>query len=68
MTIYFTEAVGRLRQEDSLRPGVQSQPGQHGEESIICETATSIYRAGAGILLTYFAKELAKFMDQGRIG
>ena len=42
--------------------------GYVDEESIICETATSIYRAGAGILLTYFAKELAKFMDQGRIG
>ena len=42
--------------------------GYVDEESIICETATSIYRAGTGILLTYFAKELAKFMDQGRIG
>ncbi len=38
------------------------------EENIICETATSIYRSGANILLTYYAKELAQFMKNGRIG
>ena len=38
------------------------------EERIICEMATSVYRAGAQIYLTYFAKELAAFMDEGRIG
>lgn len=38
------------------------------EEKIICEMAVGTYRAGAQIYLTYFAKELAKFMDEGRIG
>ena len=38
------------------------------EEKIICEMAVGAYRAGAQIYLTYFAKELAKFMDEGRIG
>ena len=38
------------------------------EDAILCEIATSAYRAGADIYLTYFAKELAKFMDEGRIG
>lgn len=38
------------------------------EENIVCETATSIYRAGADILLTYYAKEIAQFMKNGRIG
>lgn len=38
------------------------------EEKLICETATSIYRAGCNILLTYFAKELAGYMDKGLIG
>lgn len=37
-------------------------------EKIVCESAVSIYRAGADILLTYHAKELAKFMKEGRIG
>jgi porphobilinogen synthase len=42
--------------------------GYIDEEKMVCETAVSIYRAGANILLTYYAKELAKYMDEGRIG
>jgi porphobilinogen synthase len=38
------------------------------EESAFCEIATSIYRAGADILITYSAPELAKWIDEGRIG
>ena len=38
------------------------------EDRIICEMAVGAYRAGAQIYLTYFAKELARFMDEGRIG
>ncbi len=38
------------------------------EAKIVCEMAVSTYRAGADIYLTYFAKELAQFIDEGRIG
>ena len=38
------------------------------EERIMCEMAVSAYRAGAQIYLTYYEKELAKCMDEGRIG
>lgn len=38
------------------------------EDQMICETAAGIYRAGCDILLTYFAKEIAGFMKEGRIG
>ena len=38
------------------------------EERIMCEMAVSAYRAGAQIYLTYYAKELARFIDEGRIG
>lgn len=38
------------------------------EDRILCEMAASTYRAGADIYITYFAKELAGFMDEGRIG
>ena len=38
------------------------------EERIMCEMAVRAYRAGAQIYLTYYAKELAKCMDEGRIG
>jgi porphobilinogen synthase len=38
------------------------------EERIIGEMAVGAYRAGAQIYITYFAKELAKMMEEGRIG
>ena len=38
------------------------------EERIMCEMAVSAYRAGAQIYLTYYAQQLAKCMDEGRIG
>lgn len=45
-----------------------ARQGLIDEAAIICETAVSIYRAGANILLTYFAEEIAKYIDEGRIG
>ncbi|MDO4865744.1 MAG: porphobilinogen synthase [Clostridia bacterium] len=38
------------------------------EEKIVCEMAVAAYRAGADIYLTYYAKELARFIQEGRIG
>lgn len=38
------------------------------EERVACESAVSVFRAGAGILITYYAKELARWIDEGRIG
>lgn len=37
------------------------------QEKIMCEMALSVYRAGAGIYLTYFAKEIAKCIDEGKL-
>ncbi|WP_313582264.1 porphobilinogen synthase [Lacrimispora sp.] len=45
-----------------------SKAGFIEEEKIVCESAVSIYRAGADILITYYAIELACFMDEGKIG
>ena len=42
--------------------------GYVDEAAILCEMAASAYRAGTDIYITYFAEELAKFMDEGRIG
>jgi porphobilinogen synthase len=42
--------------------------GYIDETSIMCEMAVSTFRAGTDIYITYFAKELAKCMDEGRIG
>lgn len=38
------------------------------EDRIVSEMAVAAYRAGADIYITYFAKELAGFMKEGRIG
>lgn len=42
--------------------------GLINEYGVLCESAVSIYRAGADILITYFAKELAEAMRKGDIG
>lgn len=42
--------------------------GYVDEAAIICETAASAYRAGVNLYLTYFAPEIAGFIDEGRIG
>ena len=38
------------------------------EERIVCEMAACAYRAGADIYISYFAEELARYMDEGKIG
>ena len=45
-----------------------AQKGWIDEERIISEMAVSAYRAGVDIYITYYAKELAKLMEEGRIG
>lgn len=42
--------------------------GLINKTAMICETAVAAYRSGANILISYFAKELAQFIDEGRIG
>ncbi|MCR4962458.1 MAG: porphobilinogen synthase [Firmicutes bacterium] len=38
------------------------------EYGILCESAVSIYRAGADILITYYANEIAEAIEKGDIG
>ena len=45
-----------------------SAAGLIDEYRVMCESALSIYRAGADILITYFAKELAQAMKKGDLG
>jgi porphobilinogen synthase len=42
--------------------------GYIDESAIICETTASIFRAGADMLITYYAPEIAGFIAEGRIG
>ncbi len=45
-----------------------AQAGLVDEYRIMCESALSVFRAGANILITYYAKELAQAMAKGDIG
>ena len=45
-----------------------AEKGWIDEEKIVCEMAAAAFRAGTDIYITYYAKELARFMDQGRLG
>ena len=42
--------------------------GYVDREAVICESAVCMYRAGADLLITYFAMELAQYIREGRIG
>ncbi len=42
--------------------------GYIDEAAILCEMAACAYRAGVDIYMSYYAKEIASFMDEGRIG
>lgn len=42
--------------------------GYIDEAAILCEMATCAYRAGVDIYMTYYAKEIAHYMEEGRIG
>ena len=45
-----------------------AQAGAMDEERLICELAASAFRAGSDVYLTYFARELARYLDEGRLG
>lgn len=45
-----------------------ARAGLVDEHRILCETTTSIFRAGADILLTYYAPEIARAIRNGDIG
>ena len=45
-----------------------AERGWIDEEKIMCEMAVSAFRAGADIYISYYAKELARCIREGRIG
>lgn len=45
-----------------------AKAGLIDEYRVMCESTISIFRAGADILITYYAKELAQAMKKGDIG
>ena len=45
-----------------------AKAGLVNEADMVCESAVSIFRAGADMLITYYAPELANYINEGRIG
>jgi porphobilinogen synthase len=41
--------------------------GYIDEERIVCETITSMARAGADMIITYYAKEVAQMLKEGKL-
>lgn len=76
----YLDVITRVKEYVALPVAAYSVSGEYAmikagaslgyidEASIICETAASAYRAGVDIYLTYYAKEIAGYMDEGRIG
>lgn len=76
----YLDMITRVKQETGLPVAAYSVSGEYAmikaaagngwinEEQIVCETAAAAYRAGAQCYLTYYAKELAGYMDEGKIG
>ena len=54
--------------EEYARIKAAAAKGWIDEERVMCEAAASVFRAGASVLLTYYAKELADCIRTGRIG
>lgn len=76
----YLDMITRVKEEVQIPVAAYSVSGEYAmvkaaakngwieEEKIMCEMAVSTYRAGAQIYLTYYAKELAKCMEEGKIG
>lgn len=76
----YLDIISKASQEINLPLAAYSVSGEYAmieaaakanlidRERIIGEVAVSVFRAGANILITYHAKEIAKLIDEGKIG
>ncbi|MGN1266432.1 MAG: porphobilinogen synthase [Dorea sp.] len=75
----YLDIIAKVKEMTNLPVAAYSVSGEYAmikaaaekgwieEDKIVCETALAAYRAGAQSYLTYFAKDLARYMDEGRI-
>ena len=76
----YLDMIVKAKEATSLPTAAYSVSGEYAmikaaaekgwiqEDKMVCETAVAAFRAGAQSYLTYYAKELAGYIDQGRIG
>jgi porphobilinogen synthase len=75
----YLDIISRVKAEFGLPVAAYSVSGEYAmiraagqlgwvdEERVMVEALTGIRRAGADIILTYFAKDLARLIEQGRV-
>ena len=78
--IAYLDLIKELRERTDLPVATYSVSGEYAmikgaaasglidEYGIMCESTVSMFRAGADILITYFAKEIADAIGKGDIG
>lgn len=76
----FLDVIKSVKEHTNLPLAAYSVSGEYAmikaaaaaglisEYGVMCESAVGIYRAGADILISYFAKELAQAIRKGDIG
>ena len=76
----YLDVIKSVREQTELPLAAYSVSGEYAmlkaaaaagfidEYGAMCESAASVYRAGADILITYYAKELAEAMKKGDVG
>lgn len=76
----YLDIISQVSKEISLPVAAYSVSGEYAmvksasalgiinEADVVCEMAASAYRAGTDIYITYYAKEIAGYLDEGRIG
>lgn len=76
----YLDVISRIRQAFPLPLAAYSVSGEYAmikaaaraglidEAGVACESAVGVFRAGADILITYYAPQLAGWIDEGRIG
>lgn len=76
----YLDIIHAVREQSALPLAAYSVSGEYAmikaassaglidEYKVMCESAVSVYRAGADILITYFANELAAAIARGDIG
>jgi porphobilinogen synthase len=77
-TLSYLDIVSKVSQRINLPIAAYSVSGEYAmikaasgfidEYKVMCESAAAVFRAGADILITYFAKELAAAIRKGDIG
>lgn len=78
--VSYLDIVTRVKEQTNLPLAAYSVSGEYAmiksaaalgycdEEALIAETTVAAFRAGADLYISYYAPEIARLMDSGRIG